>query len=819
MNTAVKKIVSVFLALIMILFIGLQMPGIDVHASTTGKIINVNSYVNMRSKASTAGSVVVTVPLGTSVTINSTATHEADDTSGQTSWYNVSVTLNSKSYTGYIASYYVQKDSTTPSGTDAAFETAIAGFPESYKPYLRSLHAAHPNWVFNPVNTGIDWSAALDLETVKGTSLVQSTTDSLYQSKTFTDVVDSPNWVNASRAIVAYYMDPRNMMSEESVFQFLNLSYTASSIDEKYIDGALNGTFMASPATALYAPSDAPLYYKQIFAIAGNESGINPIFLVSHAIQECGSQGSTSSNGTMGVYNFFNIGAYSSVINASRVGLAFAKSGLDDAFNAQYNIPWDTPGKSIIYGAKWIADHYTNCGQNTIYFFRFDFNPSSSYTVGTHQYMTATQSVNSEGRRMYSVYEASGNIDSALQFYIPVYNNMPDSACPIPSEGTVFGDFVSYEYQTLLGRAASSTDVSSWSSELAKGTSGSILLSGLVQSAEFKNRNLSNEDFINVMAKAALGRTPTSSELSYANSLFAQNYSRLKVLEYFVNLSGCQTFYGHYGVAYGTFTDSDAADSNIEVQKFVELLYEGTFKREGDSEGIKHWTNQIASGAMTGTDVAAFFFTSNEFINGGYSNAELITRLYQICFNRAPDTSGFNYWNGLLESSHSREYVIAGIINSAEFASVCQSYGVTPGGYVSKTTYAYSPDAAAVNSFVTRLYSCCFERTPDEAGLNYWTGCLMTVNDGINSITGYDIASGFVFSNEMNSLNLSNSEFVSRLYTIFLDRTPDSAGLDYWVGRLNNGESRQTIFDGFAYSDEYQNLCMSSGICPNDNFK
>ena len=31
-------------------------------------------------------------------------------------------------------------------------------FPDSYVPYINSLKAAHPNWVFKAVYTGLDWN-------------------------------------------------------------------------------------------------------------------------------------------------------------------------------------------------------------------------------------------------------------------------------------------------------------------------------------------------------------------------------------------------------------------------------------------------------------------------------------------------------------------------------------------------------------------------------------------------------------------------------------------------------------------------------------
>ena len=38
------------------------------------------------------------------------------------------------------------------------------GFPETYKPKLRTLHAQHPNWIFQAVQTGVDWDDAVSHE-------------------------------------------------------------------------------------------------------------------------------------------------------------------------------------------------------------------------------------------------------------------------------------------------------------------------------------------------------------------------------------------------------------------------------------------------------------------------------------------------------------------------------------------------------------------------------------------------------------------------------------------------------------------------------
>ena len=52
------------------------------------------------------------------------------------------------------------------------FETVLAQFPESYRPYLTELHNAHPNWTFEPFNTGLDWDTVLLNESLLRRKLV-----------------------------------------------------------------------------------------------------------------------------------------------------------------------------------------------------------------------------------------------------------------------------------------------------------------------------------------------------------------------------------------------------------------------------------------------------------------------------------------------------------------------------------------------------------------------------------------------------------------------------------------------------------------------
>ena len=116
---------------------------------------------------------------------------------------------------------------------------------------------------------------------------------------------------------------------------------------------------------------------------------------------------------------------------------------------------------------------------------------------------------------------------------------------------------------------------------------------------------------------------------------------------------------------------------------------------------------------------------------------------------------------------------------------------------------------AFVVAFVTRFYQQCLSRNPDQAGLDGWVKPLMN-----GSITGADVANGFIFSREFINRNTSNEEYVTILYRAFLGREPDIRGYNGWVNSLNSGNSRAQVLDGFTYSLEFENLSNRYGIKP-----
>lgn len=100
---------------------------------------------------------------------------------------------------------------------------------------------------------------------------------------------------------------------------------------------------------------------------------------------------------------------------------------------------------------------------------------------------------------------------------------------------------------------------------------------------------------------------------------------------------------------------------------------------------------------------------------------------------------------------------------------------------------------------VYRLYQAAFDRKPDLAGLGYH---LWTIESA--GLTLSEVARNFFNSDESAAkyANTSNLQFMTRLYTNILHRTPDPAGLAYWVDVLDRGASRAEVLKDISGSAE-----------------
>ena len=352
-------------------------------------------------------------------------------------WYRIKFSKNDKEREGYVRSDLVTIVNTNynTQSSDADFEEQIKEFPDDYKAQLRALHEKYPNWQFEAVKTGLEWSDVVKNESKVGRNLVAKTSIASWKStepqaynwasNTWYGF-DGGSWAAASTELIQYYLDPRNFLDDSGIFQFETLEFK----DYQNVDGvknALAGTFMAGD----YSDTDGETRsYASTFFEAGQNYGINPYHLASRAVQEQGVLGRSQSiagnvSGLENLFNYFNIGAFAANGNSATINGLYYAAGADE----NYLRPWNSRYKSINGSAKYIADKYVSVGQNTLYFQKFNV-VNSKNGIYSHQYMSNIVAASYESARLRKAYS---DLNTKLIFRIPVYNNMPSAKCVKPT--------------------------------------------------------------------------------------------------------------------------------------------------------------------------------------------------------------------------------------------------------------------------------------------------------------------------------------------------------------------------------------------------
>lgn len=343
------------------------------------------------------------------------------------------------------------------------------GFSESYIEDLAALQKAHPNWKFVAFKTGIDFDDA-----VKG------------------ELAGTPTTETNLRA----YLDPRNWLNEKYIFQFESIRKSDAVQSVSSVNAILKNTWMANSKINYFDTQGISKTvtevntYADAMIKASNYTNMSANYIAAKIRQENGgaTYSATAVCGTrppfQGIFNYFNIGAYTTAMDGLAWAAGFLKANKDtvlyDGTNAtaspivtvsngqrmtyvkedgeyyrvtlynelgngkyedketgyilksdvnttymgNYGRPWTDPNKAIYYGAKYIANGYLTY-QYTMYLQKFNVNAQSG-NLYRHEYMTNVSGAASEGYHLYSGYSNAGLLNSAHTFYIPVFNNMPN---------------------------------------------------------------------------------------------------------------------------------------------------------------------------------------------------------------------------------------------------------------------------------------------------------------------------------------------------------------------------------------------------------
>lgn len=285
-----------------------------------------------------------------------------------------------------------------------------------YKELLDELKEKHPNWTFTLFYTRLDWDEVISNEghsdeRIYPLNLIPDFTKYPEDWKCEIDKdkrFDNGTWLCASDKAIKYQMDPRNILTEENIFQFKELNFVSGAQTVEGIESITENTFLEGESV-----TNALLQ-------AGEKSDIDPYFIASRLIQEQGRKGTVLSQGYeyngIIVYNPFNIKATGNSKDEI----------IENAAKYAYDNEWNSLEDGLIGGVEFVKNGYIDKGQNTLYLQKFDV-VNKDNSLYSNQYMQNLLAPESEANNMLEIYKASNTVDSELNFIIPLYENMTEN--------------------------------------------------------------------------------------------------------------------------------------------------------------------------------------------------------------------------------------------------------------------------------------------------------------------------------------------------------------------------------------------------------
>lgn len=238
-------------------------------------------------------------------------------------------------------------------------------------------------------------------------------------------------------------------------------------------------------------------------------------------------------------------------------------------------------------------------------------------------------------------------------------------------------EFVARLYQKILNRSTDPDGLVYHTNILMSRTITAIEdASGFIFSEEFKNRNLSNSDYLEVLYQAFMNRASDKEGKAYWLKRLENGVSREGVFKGFAESVEFTNICNDYGIDRGTAPLSEDRDQNPNLTMFIFRLYDKALERKAEVDGLNYYCKEIREKRVTPVQAAQNFIFSNEFENKKLDEAEYVKVLYRTFMGREYDSAGLKYHLNRMNNGVGRDDILKGFAYSPEFKSIMESFGL-----------------------------------------------------------------------------------------------------------------------------------------------
>lgn len=224
------------------------------------------------------------------------------------------------------------------------------------------------------------------------------------------------------------------------------------------------------------------------------------------------------------------------------------------------------------------------------------------------------------------------NVNGASKSFSYTTTIIGDQPAPVSADTAALNAFVTSAYSDFLGRNPSSSELYTWTSKLANGTSRLAFVNTLAASDEWTTVVVQD------LYVDTLGREADAGGAAYWAKRLQAGTSVATVASQFY---GSPEYVSSEGGTYSAWLVD---------------LYSALMGRNPEASGLNYWVGQAE---VRGSGQVAYDFYQSE-----ESRRSRVTAMYEIFLGRGPDAGGLTYWAGVLQSGD--DLALAGFLASSE---------------------------------------------------------------------------------------------------------------------------------------------------------
>ncbi|MBQ9827968.1 MAG: DUF4214 domain-containing protein [Lachnospiraceae bacterium] len=229
-------------------------------------------------------------------------------------------------------------------------------------------------------------------------------------------------------------------------------------------------------------------------------------------------------------------------------------------------------------------------------------------------------------------------------------------------------------FQAALSRAPGRTEHKANVTKLLS-YGARYVITDLFRSTEYKNKNTSDEQFVQDVFQAALKREAESGAVNNRVTMLGNCLSRMYVLKGVLGSAEFVKKVGNAGVSAGTFPDQvlEYRDVYPKATEFIAKSYKNGLGRKPGVSEVNKRLEQLIDNKMPVANYLYAIYNSAEFKKKHTTNSDIVNTAYKLMLQRSATSSEITAQTAVLKTGRNKLFYY--ISDTREFYNKCAEYG------------------------------------------------------------------------------------------------------------------------------------------------